>query len=81
MPPSPSPSDLKRQLQRELLRLLLGVIAVHAVAIGVYYLLGFETRGRTARLLFTVAWVAATLAVVVPTIRRIKVLRARARRR
>jgi hypothetical protein len=79
MPASSRPSDLKRQLQRELLRLVLGVIAVHVVAIGVYYLLGFETRGRTPRLLFTIAWVAATLAVVVPTIRRIKLWRVKRR--
>jgi hypothetical protein len=81
MSSSPRPSDLKRELQRELLRLVLGVIAVHGIAIGAYYLLGFETRGRTPRLIFMITWVAATLAVVIPTIRRIKVLRARARRR
>ena len=75
-----SSADLKRELQRALVRLILTVVAVDAVAIAAYYLLGLEERDRTARLLFTIVWVAATLAAVLPNVRRMRELRTASRR-
>ena len=74
-------SDLRRQLQRELMWLVLLILVVDAAAIGLYYLLGMEERARTPRLIFTIAWLASTLVVVVPRLQRIRALRNEARRR
>lgn len=73
-------ADLRRGIQRTLLRLILSVLAVDAVALAAYYLLGIGGRDRTARLLFTIVWVAATLAAVLPNVRRMRELRTTARR-
>jgi hypothetical protein len=79
--PNPTPaSDLKRQMQRELFRLVLSIVAVDAIAIVMYSLAGMDQRDRTTRLVFTVLWVAATLLVVVPGLRKMKRLRMRLRR-
>jgi hypothetical protein len=73
-------NDLRRRMQRELMWLVLLIVVVDAVAIGAYHLLGMEQRSGTPRLLFTIAWVVATLAVVVPRMQRMKAMRAEARR-
>ncbi|HYD51570.1 MAG TPA: hypothetical protein VEA99_03040 [Gemmatimonadaceae bacterium] len=74
------PTDLRRRLQRELMWLVLGIVIVDALAIGAYSVLEMNGRAGGTRLGFTIAWVAATLAVVVPRLQRIKGLRAQVRR-
>jgi fumarate reductase subunit D len=78
MPPS---SDLKRQLQRAVFRLVLLVVVVDALALGAYRSLDLAHATRDARFAFTVAWMVATLAVVLPTLWRVRVLRDQARKR
>jgi hypothetical protein len=77
---SPS-SDLKRQLQRAVFRLVLLVVAVDALALGAYTWLDLAHATRNARFAFMVTWMVATLAVVLPTLWQVRVLRDRARRR
>ena len=60
--------------------LIVGILLVDAAAIGSYYLVGMETRSAGVRLGFTIAWVVATLAVVVPRLQRIRGHRTRLRR-
>ena len=60
--------------------LVLLILVVDAAAIGLYYLLGMEDRARTPRLIFTIAWLATTLGVVVPRLQRVRALRNEARR-
>lgn len=74
-------SDLKRTLQRLLMRLVVLVIAIDVVAIGAYYLLDVEQQGRGVRLGFMIAWVAVTMLVVLPILQQLKAARAAARRR
>jgi hypothetical protein len=62
---------VKRQLG-----LLIGlVVAVDAVLFGVYALAGLGRAGPGVKLGFTVLWTAATLAVVLPRLTRIRELR------
>lgn len=76
---TPPASDLKRQLQRALFRLVLLVVLVDALAIGAYYVFDLEHAARRPRFLFTIAWMALTLAVVLPIVKRVRELRNRAR--
>ncbi len=84
MPPTP-PSDAPRrssaapELRRLLLRMVLGVIAVHAGAIGLYYALDVERRPQRTRNAFVVAWTLATLPVVLVGMTSIRKARLRAR--
>jgi hypothetical protein len=61
---------------RRQLALLVGlVIAVDALFFGIYVLTGMRRASPGARLGFTVLWTAATLAVVLPRLSRIRALR------
>jgi hypothetical protein len=81
MPSAPVVSDLKRQLQRAVFRLVVLIIAIDAIALAAYRWLDLAQATRNARFAFTVAWMIATLAVVLPTLWQVRVLRDRARRR
>ncbi|HEX5831171.1 MAG TPA: hypothetical protein VFY16_09330 [Gemmatimonadaceae bacterium] len=71
-PPSP--------LRRHLLRMVVLVLLVHAVAITIYYLAEVGSASRQVRTVFTGAWTLATLAVVLPLLRRIREERNKLRR-
>ena len=61
---------------RRQVALLVGlVLAVDALFFGIYVLAGMSRASAGARLGFTVGWTAATLAVVLPGLCRIRALR------
>jgi hypothetical protein len=62
-------------VRRELLRLLISVLVVDAVGSAVYRLTKLHAAGPDARLTYTVLWMLATLAVVVPSLVRMRRLR------
>ncbi len=64
-------------MRRELAVLLGLVIAVDALAVAVWLLAGIRHAGPQGQLLFTVAWTVATLAVVIVSLRKIRLLRRR----
>lgn len=64
-------------MRRELAILVALVLAVDAVAIALWLLTGIRRAGPRAQLGFTVAWTVATLAVVVVSVRKIRLLRGR----
>ena len=74
------PDSIRRRMQKELMWLVLLIVAVDAAAIGAYTLLDVEDRSRGMRTAFTAVWIALTLAVVVPRLQRMKALRAELRR-
>jgi nitric oxide reductase large subunit len=74
MPP-PAPD-----IRRLLLQLVLRVLAVHAVAIALYYAAGLARAGQHIRLAFVTVWMALTLAVVLPSLLRIRRARGAAQR-
>ena len=68
---SPGPGAVRRQLV-----LLIGlVVAVDVVFFGIYRLAGLGRTAPGVKLAFTVLWTAATLAVVLPRLTRIRDLR------
>ncbi len=82
--PTPPPDAPRRasaapELRRLLLRMVLAVVAVHAVAIGLYHALEIERRPQRTRNVFVVAWTLATLPVVLVGMTSIRKVRLRAR--
>lgn len=67
----------RRALRRELAVLVALVVAVDAVAIALWLLTGIRRAGPPAQLAFTIAWTVATLAVVIVSLRKIRLLRGR----
>lgn len=67
----------RRALRRELAVLVGLVIAVEVLAVAVWLLAGIRHAGTRAQFVFTVAWTVATLAVVVVSLRKIRLLRRR----
>lgn len=63
------------EIRRQLIRLVVGVVVLDAIAIGLFY--AFDIPGRPVRTqqIFTVVWTLATLAVVLPLLSRIRALR------
>lgn len=55
---------LRSPAHRHLVTMIGSILALDAVAIGLYYLAGLQSAGSGARQAFTVAWTVATLAVV-----------------
>jgi hypothetical protein len=71
-------SDARRRaIRRELAILVALVLAVDALAIAVWLLTGIRHAGPRAQLGFTVAWTLSTLAVVIVSLRKIRLLRGR----
>lgn len=64
-------------MRRELAVLVGLVIAVDVLAVGVWLLADVRRAGPPVQFGFTVAWTVATLAVVVVSLRKIRVLRRR----
>jgi hypothetical protein len=59
-------------IRRLLLRLVLRVLAVHAIAIALYYAAGLTRAGQDVRIAFVTVWMVLTLAVVLPSLLRIR---------
>jgi hypothetical protein len=62
-------------VRREVAVLVGLVLAVDALFFGIYVLAGMSRASAGARLAFTLLWTAATLAVVLPRLSRIRTLR------
>lgn len=68
-------------VRKEVLRLLVLVLIVHSLALAVYYVADVSRMSQNVRTAFTVIWTLATLAVVLPGLRRIRLARGRTMRR
>lgn len=76
---APRPSAAP-DLRRHLLRMVVGVVVLDVAIALLKDRLGVETWPSQRRILFTAAWMLATLAVVLPTLAGIRRARVRARR-
>jgi hypothetical protein len=72
-------SPVRQQLQREVLRLVLSVGALDAVAISVLYATHLLLRPLRTRYIFGAVWIALTLFIVLTSLTRIRTLRGRRR--
>jgi hypothetical protein len=66
-------------LRAAVLRLAIGVIVLHAIAITIYYVADIPLRPTSIRYPFFAAWILLTLAVVLPGLQRIRIARIRRR--
>ena len=67
-------------LRRLVLRMLGLILLVDAIAIGVFYVANLEQAERNVRLAFTIGWTLVTLAIVLTSLRQIRLERNRIRR-
>lgn len=65
----------RSELRKAVLQLFLGVLALDAVALAVYYLAHIDTSVPKTRMTFTVVWTVSTLLVVGTLLRRVRKLR------
>ena len=70
-------ADGRRRVRRELLRLVLAVVLLHALFIAGYYLFQLERGSRPLKVGYTAVWTAVTLLVALRGLLRIRALRAR----
>ena len=66
-------------LRSAVVRLVIGVVVLDAIAIAIYYLADIPLRPPSMRYAFFAAWMLLTLGVVLPGLHRIRVARIRAR--
>ena len=62
-------------MRRASLQLLLGVVALDALAMLVYFYGGIQHGSQNTRMYFTVAWTVATALVVAVLLKRVRTLR------
>jgi hypothetical protein len=67
-------------LRRATLQLFIGIVALHAVAIAVFYLSGIATGPERTRTIFVAVWTAATAITVAVLLRRVRQARFLTRR-
>ena len=73
---STDPRAVKRAaLRRAALQLVLGVMAVHAVALAIYYLADIPATSARTQTWFTTVWTMCTAAAVALLLRRVRVIR------
>ncbi|MGZ8456627.1 MAG: hypothetical protein ACXWZ4_08530 [Gemmatirosa sp.] len=77
---APPKVSARPELRRHLMHMMIGVLAVHAIAIALYYGLDVEQRSPNFRRIFTAIWMLATLPVVLVGLARVRAARIRARR-
>lgn len=63
------------EIRRRFLHLVAAVVVLDAVAIGLYYATAIPHRSAQVQQIFVGVWMAATLAVVLPLLNRIRALR------
>ena len=74
--PSEDPRAARRaELRRTTLHLVLGVVALDAVAMGIYYLAGIGHAHERTRTIFVVTWTLATALVVAVLLKRVRAAR------
>jgi hypothetical protein len=71
------PSPLRRELKAHLLKLVVGVAVLDAVAIGLYYGLHIADRPVNTQEVFIAVWVVLTLVIVTTMMKRIRQARRR----
>jgi hypothetical protein len=64
-------------LRSAVLRLVVSVVVLDAIAIAVYYIADIPLRPSSIRYPFLGAWILLTLAVVLPGLQRIRIARVR----
>lgn len=69
--------DTKREIRKHLMIMVALVLAIDAIAIGVFMTLGIENAPRDRKTIFTGAWTLVTLAVVLNGLYRIRIARNR----
>ena len=76
-PPASRPgrSPVATQLRRLLLRMVVAVVVLDAVAIGIFYLVDIRSGPPKMRVVFVGLWLAATFVLVSYFMRRIRVVR------
>lgn len=79
-PSSSRPSSLARELKGYLLKLVVGVAVLDAVAIGLYYGLHIADRPVNTQEVFIAVWVVLTLIIVTTMLKRIREARRRSSR-
>jgi predicted membrane protein len=79
VPDAAAHASARAELRRHLLVMVLGVVAVHAIGVALYYGLGVENRPSNFRRIFTGIWTVATLPVVLVGLSRVRAARLRAR--
>lgn len=62
-------------MRRTTLHLVLGVVALDAVAIGIYYLSDMSHRSTQTQTIFVAIWTAATAITVAFLLRRVRLAR------
>jgi hypothetical protein len=62
-------------MRRTTLQLVLGVVALDAVAIGIYYLADMAQQPQRTQAIFVVVWTAATAITVAFLLRRVRLAR------
>ena len=70
MPPNPA-------LRSAVLRLVLSIVVLDAVAIAIYYVAGIPRRPVSAQYLFLGVWLVLTLIVVLAGLQRVRAARVR----
>lgn len=79
-PAAPARASAAPELRRHLLRMVVGVVVLDVAFVVLRDRLGVDVWAPQRRLLFTGAWMVATLAVVLPALAGIRAARVRARR-
>ena len=62
-------------MRRTTLHLVLGVVALDAVAIGIYYVADMAQRPQRTQTIFVAVWTAATAVTVAFLLRRVRLAR------
>jgi hypothetical protein len=62
-------------MRKAVFHLVLGIVALHSVALSVYYLAGIAKSPTQTRQIFTVVWLVATAITVAILLKRVRRLR------
>jgi drug/metabolite transporter (DMT)-like permease len=74
--PSADPRAAQRaSLRRAVLHLVIGVVALDAIAMAIYYLAGIAHTPSRTQTIFVIAWSVATALVVAVLLRRVRAVR------
>jgi hypothetical protein len=75
-PSADDPRAVRRAaLRKATLQLVLGVVALDALALGIYYLGGIEHGSTPTKQIFSGVWLVATAVTVAVLLRRVRTIR------
>lgn len=72
VPPGEPRAAKRAEIRRATLRLILAVVALHSVALAVYYLADMAHAASRTRMTFTVVWTFATALTVALLLKRVR---------